>query len=164
MDRAKRMFYDRTQSDMIRALVVAGLNSLDVENEESEQPMASGVEEAGESASQQESSVMESEQVEAVENGQEKSAAQEPAECEQEELDVAGDFLMPIEDVFSITGRGVVVTGRIARGNISINDELEIVGMSGEVITTKVTGIESFRKLLDSAEAGDNVGLLINAV
>lgn len=139
---------------LILTLILSGCNA---------KTMASGVEGAGESASQQESSVMESKQVEAMENGQEESAAQEPVEFEQEELDVAGDFLMPIEDVFSITGRGVVVTGKIMRGNISINDEIEIVGMSGEVITTKVTGIESFRKLLDSAEAGDNVGLLINA-
>ena len=70
------------------------------------------------------------------------------------------DFLMPIEDVFSIEGRGTVVTGRIERGVIKVNDEVEIVGIHDTVKTT-VTGVEMFRKLLDQGEAGDNVGCLL---
>ena len=70
------------------------------------------------------------------------------------------DFLMPIEDVFSIEGRGTVVTGRIERGIIKVNDEVEIVGIHDTVKTT-VTGVEMFRKLLDQGEAGDNVGCLL---
>jgi elongation factor Tu len=70
-------------------------------------------------------------------------------------------FLMPIEDVFSITGRGTVVTGRIERGVIKVGETVEIIGIREEKITTTVTGVEMFRKLLDSGEAGDNVGLLL---
>ncbi len=72
-------------------------------------------------------------------------------------------FLMPIEDVFSISGRGTVVTGRIERGVIKVNDEVEIVGF-GETKKTVVTGIEMFRKTLDQGEAGDNVGLLLRGI
>jgi len=70
-------------------------------------------------------------------------------------------FLMPIEDVFSITGRGTVVTGRIERGVIKVNDEVEIIGIKDEPLKTTVTGVEMFRKLLDEGQAGDNVGLLL---
>jgi elongation factor Tu len=73
-------------------------------------------------------------------------------------------FLMPIEDVFTITGRGTVVTGRIERGVINVNETVEIVGIKNEVQTTTVTGVEMFRKLLDSGMAGDNVGLLIRGI
>lgn len=73
---------------------------------------------------------------------------------------VDGSFLMPIEDVFSISGRGTVVTGRIERGVIKVGQEVEIVGIRPTVVTT-VTGVEMFRKLLDQGEAGDNVGLLL---
>ena len=73
------------------------------------------------------------------------------------------DFLMPIEDVFSISGRGTVVTGRVERGVIKVNDEVEIVGIRDTSKTT-VTGVEMFRKLLDQGEAGDNVGLLLRGV
>ena len=69
-------------------------------------------------------------------------------------------FLMPVEDVFTITGRGTVVTGKVERGQIKVNDEVEIVGIKDKVKTT-VTGIEMFRKLLDYAEAGENVGVLL---
>ncbi|MDP7321777.1 MAG: elongation factor Tu [Bacteriovoracaceae bacterium] len=74
--------------------------------------------------------------------------------------DVDKDFLMPVEDVFSISGRGTVVTGRIERGIINVNDEVEIIGIR-EASKTTVTGVEMFRKLLDRGEAGDNVGLLL---
>ena len=74
--------------------------------------------------------------------------------------DVDQPFLMPIEDVFSIEGRGTVVTGRIERGIIKLNDEVEIIGIKPTVKTT-VTGIEMFRKLLDQGQAGDNVGCLL---
>ena len=77
--------------------------------------------------------------------------------------DVDQPFLMPIEDVFSIEGRGTVVTGRIERGIIKLNDEVEIIGIKPTVKTT-VTGIEMFRKLLDQGEAGDNVGLLLRGI
>ncbi|WP_289009864.1 elongation factor Tu [uncultured Thermomonospora sp.] len=70
-------------------------------------------------------------------------------------------FLMPIEDVFSITGRGTVVTGRIERGVIKVNEEVEIIGIKDEPLKTTVTGVEMFRKLLDEGQAGDNVGLLL---
>ncbi|MBA9001305.1 MULTISPECIES: elongation factor Tu [Thermomonospora] len=70
-------------------------------------------------------------------------------------------FLMPIEDVFSITGRGTVVTGRIERGVINVNEEVEIIGIKEESMKTTVTGVEMFRKLLDQGQAGDNVGLLL---
>ncbi len=73
-------------------------------------------------------------------------------------------FLMPVEDVFSITGRGTVSTGRVERGTVKLNDQIEIVGLSDEKRTTVVTGIEMFRKLLDSAEAGDNIGCLLRGV
>jgi len=77
------------------------------------------------------------------------------------ERDVDKPFLMPIEDVFTITGRGTVVTGRVERGTLNVNDEVEIVGIKDQSIKTTVTGIEMFRKLLDTAEAGENVGLLL---
>src|SRR5687767_4258288 len=70
-------------------------------------------------------------------------------------------FLMPIEDVFTITGRGTVVTGRVERGALKVNEEVEIVGIREKAIKTTVTGVEMFRKLLDYAEAGENVGLLL---
>ena len=73
---------------------------------------------------------------------------------------VDGDFLMPIEDVFSIEGRGTVVTGRVERGVINVNDEIEIVGIKDTQKTT-CTGVEMFRKLLDQGQAGDNVGVLL---
>jgi elongation factor Tu len=73
-------------------------------------------------------------------------------------------FLMPVEDVFSITGRGTVATGRIETGIVKISDELELVGLSDERKKTVCTGVEMFRKLLDSGEAGDNVGLLLRGV
>ncbi len=77
------------------------------------------------------------------------------------ERDVDKPFLMPIEDVFTITGRGTVVTGRVERGTLNVNDEVEIVGIKEQSTRTTVTGIEMFRKLLDTAEAGENVGLLL---
>ena len=77
------------------------------------------------------------------------------------ERDKDKPFLMPIEDVFSITGRGTVVTGRIERGIIKVGEQVDIVGIREEKQTTTVTGVEMFRKLLDSGEAGDNVGLLL---
>ena len=81
------------------------------------------------------------------------------------ERDVDRPFLMPIEDVFTITGRGTVVTGRIERGQIKTGEEVEIVGLSQkEVRRTVVTGVEMFRKVLDSGQAGDNVGLLLRGV
>jgi elongation factor Tu len=73
---------------------------------------------------------------------------------------IDGPFLMPIEDVFSISGRGTVVTGRIERGIVKVGDEIEIVGIKPTTKTT-VTGVEMFRKLLDQGEAGDNVGVLL---
>jgi elongation factor Tu len=78
----------------------------------------------------------------------------------QPERDVDQPFLMPIEDVFSISGRGTVVTGRVERGRIKVGEEVEIVGMRPTTKTT-CTGVEMFRKLLDSGEAGDNVGVLL---
>ena len=78
--------------------------------------------------------------------------------------DVEKPFLMPIEDVFTITGRGTVVTGRIERGIVNVNETIEIVGIKDEVQTTTVTGVEMFRKLLDSGMAGDNVGLLLRGI
>ena len=77
------------------------------------------------------------------------------------ERDKDKPFLMPIEDVFSITGRGTVVTGRIERGVIKVGETVDIVGIKEEGLSTTVTGVEMFRKLLDSGEAGDNVGLLL---
>ena len=73
-------------------------------------------------------------------------------------------FLMPVEDVFTITGRGTVATGRVERGQLNVNDEVEILGIKEKSQTTTVTGIEMFRKLLDSAEAGDNCGLLLRGL
>src|SRR3712207_977964 len=75
--------------------------------------------------------------------------------------DIYKPFLMPIEDVFTITGRGTVVTGRVERGSLKVNEEVEIVGIRPKAIKTTVTGVEMFRKLLDFAEAGENVGLLL---
>jgi elongation factor Tu len=73
-------------------------------------------------------------------------------------------FLMPIEDVFSITGRGTVVTGRVERGTIKVGDPVDIVGMREEKMQSTVTGVEMFRKLLDQAEAGDNAGILLRGI
>ena len=73
-------------------------------------------------------------------------------------------FLMPVEDVFTITGRGTVATGRVERGTLKLNGEVEIVGISEETRKTVVTGIEMFRKLLDQAQAGDNIGALLRGV
>lgn len=73
-------------------------------------------------------------------------------------------FLMPIEDIFSITGRGTVVTGRIDRGKVLIGDNVDIVGISDKIQKTVVTGVEMFRKLLDEGQAGDNVGLLLRGI
>src|SRR5205814_6569547 len=76
---------------------------------------------------------------------------------------IDGPFLMPIEDVFSISGRGTVVTGRIERGIVKVGDEIEIVGIRPTQKTT-VTGVEMFRKLLDQGQAGDNVGCLLRGI
>ena len=73
-------------------------------------------------------------------------------------------FLMPVEDVFSITGRGTVATGRVERGTVKMSDEVEIVGLKPQVSKTVITGIEMFRKLLDFAEAGDNIGCLLRGI
>jgi elongation factor Tu len=73
-------------------------------------------------------------------------------------------FLMPIEDVFTITGRGTVVTGRIERGIVNVNEQVEIIGIKDKAMTTTVTGVEMFRKLLDQGQAGDNVGLLVRGI
>ena len=73
-------------------------------------------------------------------------------------------FLMPVEDVFTITGRGTVATGRVERGMIKVGEEVEIVGLKEEKMKTTVTGLEMFRKLLDDAEAGDNIGALLRGV
>ncbi|WP_026486987.1 elongation factor Tu [Caldanaerobius polysaccharolyticus] len=73
-------------------------------------------------------------------------------------------FLMPIEDVFTITGRGTVVTGRVERGTLKVGEEVEIVGLSPERKKTVVTGVEMFRKILDEAQAGDNIGVLLRGV
>jgi elongation factor Tu len=77
------------------------------------------------------------------------------------EREVDKPFLMPVEDVFTITGRGTVVTGRIERGIVKVNEEVEIVGIRPESTKTTVTGVEMFRKLLDEGQAGENVGLLL---
>ncbi len=74
------------------------------------------------------------------------------------------DFLMPVEDVFSITGRGTVATGRIERGVIKTGDPVQILGMGAEGLTSTITGVEMFRKILDRGEAGDNVGLLLRGI
>ena len=73
-------------------------------------------------------------------------------------------FLMPVEDVFTITGRGTVATGRVERGVVKVSDEVEIVGLKAEKPKTVVTGVEMFRKLLDQAEAGDNIGVLLRGI
>jgi len=73
-------------------------------------------------------------------------------------------FLMPVEDVFTITGRGTVATGRVERGQIKLNEKVQIVGLEDEIRDTTVTGIEMFRKLLDYAEAGDNIGTLLRGI
>ena len=80
------------------------------------------------------------------------------------ERDVDKPFLMPVEDVFTITGRGTVATGRVERGRVKVGDEVEIVGLQDEAGKTTVTGVEMFRKLLDQAEAGDNIGALLRGV
>src|SRR5699024_4954523 len=74
------------------------------------------------------------------------------------------DFLMPVEDVFTITGRGTVATGRVERGQVKTGDEIEIVGLSDEKKKSTVTGVEMFRKILDYAEAGDNIGALLRGI
>jgi elongation factor Tu len=78
--------------------------------------------------------------------------------------EVEKPFLMPIEDVFTITGRGTVVTGRIERGIVKVNETVDIVGIKEEKMTTTVTGVEMFRKLLDEGQAGENVGLLLRGI
>ncbi|ASA24378.1 elongation factor Tu [Paenibacillus donghaensis] len=80
------------------------------------------------------------------------------------ERDTAKPFLMPVEDVFSITGRGTVATGRVERGTVKVGEEIEIVGIHEETKKSVVTGVEMFRKLLDSAQAGDNIGALLRGV
>ncbi len=80
------------------------------------------------------------------------------------ERETAKPFLMPVEDVFTITGRGTVVTGRIERGIVKVNEEVEIVGIREGTTKTVVTGIEMFRKLLDEGQAGENVGLLVRGI
>jgi elongation factor Tu len=82
----------------------------------------------------------------------------------QPERELDKPFLMPVEDVFTITGRGTVVTGRIERGRVNVNEEVEIVGIREKSTKTTVTGVEMFRKLLDSGQAGDNVGLLLRGI
>ena len=82
----------------------------------------------------------------------------------QPERDTDKPFLMPVEDVFSITGRGTVATGRVERGIVKVGDNVEIVGMTEEARTVVVTGVEMFRKLLDEAQAGDNIGALLRGV
>ena len=80
------------------------------------------------------------------------------------ERDTDKPFLMPVEDVFSITGRGTVATGRVERGTVKVSDTVEIVGMTSESRTTVVTGVEMFRKFLEQAVAGDNIGALLRGV
>jgi elongation factor Tu len=82
----------------------------------------------------------------------------------QPEREVDKPFLMPVEDVFTITGRGTVVTGRIERGIVKVNEEIEIVGIRPTSAKTVVTGVEMFRKLLDEGQAGENVGLLLRGL
>ena len=83
---------------------------------------------------------------------------------EMPERDVDKPFLMPVEDVFTITGRGTVATGRIETGVANTGDAVEIIGMGAEKLTSTVTGVEMFRKILDRGEAGDNVGLLLRGI
>ena len=78
--------------------------------------------------------------------------------------DIDKDFLMPVEDIFSITGRGTVATGRIETGVVHTGDEVEIIGLGAEKLKSVVTGVEMFRKILDEGEAGDNVGLLLRGI
>ena len=80
------------------------------------------------------------------------------------ERDIDLPFLMPVEDIFSITGRGTVATGRVERGIVKVGDNVEIIGLTEEKRTVVVTGVEMFKKLLDQAQAGDNVGLLLRGV
>ncbi|KPL58148.1 elongation factor Tu [Bacillus sp. AFS015802] len=80
------------------------------------------------------------------------------------ERDTDKPFMMPVEDVFSITGRGTVATGRVERGQVKVGDTIDIIGLSEEPKSTTVTGVEMFRKLLDYAEAGDNIGALLRGV
>jgi elongation factor Tu len=80
------------------------------------------------------------------------------------ERDTDKPFLMPVEDVFTITGRGTVATGRVERGVLHLNDEVEIIGVKEETQKTVITGIEMFRKLLDEAQAGDNIGALLRGI
>ncbi|MFC0300745.1 elongation factor Tu [Virgibacillus soli] len=80
------------------------------------------------------------------------------------ERDTDKPFMMPVEDVFSITGRGTVATGRVERGQVKVGDEVEVIGLAEEAKKTTVTGVEMFRKLLDYAEAGDNIGALLRGV
>ncbi|WP_406677325.1 elongation factor Tu [Moorella sp. ACPs] len=80
------------------------------------------------------------------------------------ERDVDKPFLMPIEDVFTITGRGTVTTGRVERGKVKVGDEVEIIGLRDQIRKTVVTGVEMFRKILDEAVAGDNIGTLLRGV
>ncbi|MCG7410638.1 elongation factor Tu [Paenibacillus sp. ACRRX] len=82
----------------------------------------------------------------------------------QPERETDKPFLMPVEDVFSITGRGTVATGRVERGTVKVGEEIEIVGIQEETRKSVVTGVEMFRKLLDSAQAGDNIGALLRGV
>ena len=86
------------------------------------------------------------------------------ANIPEPEREVEKPFLMPVEDVFTITGRGTVVTGRIERGVVHPNDTVEILGIREKTTTTTVTGVEMFRKLLDEGQAGDNVGLLLRGI
>ena len=78
--------------------------------------------------------------------------------------DVDKDFLMPVEDVFSITGRGTVATGRIETGVANTGDAVDIIGMGAEKLDSTITGVEMFRKILDRGEAGDNVGILLRGI
>ena len=80
------------------------------------------------------------------------------------ERDLDKPFLMPVEDVFTITGRGTVATGRVERGTVKVGDEVQIIGLQDEIKKTVVTGVEMFRKILDQAEAGDNIGALLRGV
>ena len=82
----------------------------------------------------------------------------------QPEREVDKPFLMPIEDVFSIKGRGTVVTGRVERGIVHVGDNIEIIGLADEIESTVVTGVEMFRKILDEGQAGDNVGVLLRGI
>src|SRR5690625_3206677 len=82
----------------------------------------------------------------------------------QPERDTDKPFMMPVEDVFTITGRGTVATGRVERGRIEVGNEVEIIGLNESAVKTTVTGVEMFRKLLDYAEAGDNIGALLRGV